>query len=247
MANVLINDAYLENIADAIRTKSGTVLTYKPREMANAIIAIPSGSSGEIDNFSKQLIERTFEDAVAIDVDKVGPYALAGFPEVTSLTCTATFVDNYGCGNNPKLTTVNFPEVTYLDNSAFASNSKLTAVSIPKIRTVYSYAFSNCSKLEKLDLSNQLTELYGSIASNCGKLTAIIIRTNYVPDCVEQANPFPTNFKNTYSGTVPGYIYVPRAMMAAYQGYEGQPQYGRYDYWTMQNYRAIEDYPEICG
>lgn len=249
MANVLINDAYLENIADAIRTKSGSVLTYKPKEMANAIIAIPSGSSGEIDNLSKQLVERTLEGAVALDVDKVGPYALAGFPEVTSLTCTATFVDNYGCANNPKLTTVNFPEVTYLDNTAFASNPKLTAVIIPKIRTIYSYAFNSCSNLEKLDLGSNIKTLYGSIAGNCGKLAAIIIRTSYVPDCTEQANPFPSNFRKTYTGTVPGYIYVPKDMIAAYQAYEADVYTSEpgYDYWTMQNYRAIEDYPEICG
>lgn len=33
MANVLINDTYLKAIGDAIRSKLGTVLKYKPSEM----------------------------------------------------------------------------------------------------------------------------------------------------------------------------------------------------------------------
>ncbi len=247
MADVLINDEYLSDIAAAIRTKSGSVLSYKPKEMANAIIAIPTSDGSEIDNLSKQLIERTLEGAVVLDVDYIGAYGLCNMDGMTSLTCTAKTVQASGCSGCNNLTTVNFPEVTYLGNSALASNTKLTAVSIPKIRNIYSYAFSGCSSLEKLDLGSNLQGLYGSIAGNCGKLTAIIIRATSVPDCVEQSNPFPTNFKNTYSGTVPGYIYVPRDMIAAYQGYEGAPSYDQYDYWTMQNYRAIEDYPEICG
>ena len=37
MANVLINDTYLKAIGEAIRSKLGTVLKYKPSEMATAI------------------------------------------------------------------------------------------------------------------------------------------------------------------------------------------------------------------
>ncbi len=47
MANVVVNDEYLSDIADAIRTKSGTSDTYKPSEMAEAISNI--GGSGSPD------------------------------------------------------------------------------------------------------------------------------------------------------------------------------------------------------
>lgn len=43
MANVLVDETALQNIADAIRTKNGTQNTYKPGQMADAIEAIPSG------------------------------------------------------------------------------------------------------------------------------------------------------------------------------------------------------------
>lgn len=35
MSNVLINDTYLKAIGDAIRSKLGTVLKYKPSEANN--------------------------------------------------------------------------------------------------------------------------------------------------------------------------------------------------------------------
>lgn len=43
MANVVINDANLVAIGNAIRAKNGTTNTYKPREMADAITSLPSG------------------------------------------------------------------------------------------------------------------------------------------------------------------------------------------------------------
>lgn len=46
MANVIINEAHLEDIADAIRVKNGSEDSYKPREMAAAIAAIEIGTGG---------------------------------------------------------------------------------------------------------------------------------------------------------------------------------------------------------
>ena len=45
MANVIINDTNLTNIANAIREKNGLTDTYKPSEMAGAILAITTGGS----------------------------------------------------------------------------------------------------------------------------------------------------------------------------------------------------------
>lgn len=45
MANVLVEESSLQDIADAIRTKNGSQNTYKPWQMAGAIEAIPTGST----------------------------------------------------------------------------------------------------------------------------------------------------------------------------------------------------------
>ena len=48
MARVVVNDAYLTDIADAIRAKNGTQNTYTPAEMSSAIDAIPTGGSSTL-------------------------------------------------------------------------------------------------------------------------------------------------------------------------------------------------------
>lgn len=49
MSKVLVTDTSLSDIADAIRAQNGGAATYKPGEMAAAIVAIPtSGSSSDI-------------------------------------------------------------------------------------------------------------------------------------------------------------------------------------------------------
>ena len=48
MSIVLVNETSLAGIADAIRGKNGTSVTYKPSEMAEAIISLPTGGGNEI-------------------------------------------------------------------------------------------------------------------------------------------------------------------------------------------------------
>lgn len=49
MSKVLVTETYLEDIADAIRSKNGSTDTYTPAEMASAISDISGGggSGGE--------------------------------------------------------------------------------------------------------------------------------------------------------------------------------------------------------
>lgn len=49
MSNVIVNDANLSAIGNAIRGKNGTTNTYKPSEMAAAITAIETGGGGSIE------------------------------------------------------------------------------------------------------------------------------------------------------------------------------------------------------
>ena len=50
MSKVLVTDTYLQNIANAIRNKNGSNVTYTPAEMASAITAISGGSSPILQN-----------------------------------------------------------------------------------------------------------------------------------------------------------------------------------------------------
>lgn len=58
MANVLVEETSLSNIASAIRGKNGSTAVYKPGEMAAAITNLPTGGSGgdaETINFSTDI------------------------------------------------------------------------------------------------------------------------------------------------------------------------------------------------
>ena len=287
MANVVINDANLTNIAAAIREKNGSTDTYKPNEMAAAIRAIsvnPGGGDTPASSIDfEDYIGRTLTGEVELTCERVGNYGLAGFWQVNKFTvhgnasgnnafagCTnlqeiniteeATIGKN-SCSGLTKLTTVNAPLATEIDEKAFYSCSALTDVTLGDVVRLGKSAFEGCNKLTKIDLGN--TEqahsyyslwigpyLYESVFSSCNALTAIIIRGK-VPCCLSQyGSPFPSHFRTDYTGTLePGYIYVPRDMISEYQNYQANV-YGMspyYDHFTMMNYRAIEDYPDICG
>lgn len=48
MAEVLVQDSSLQDIADAIREKNGTETTYKPSEMGDAVREISGGGGGGV-------------------------------------------------------------------------------------------------------------------------------------------------------------------------------------------------------
>ena len=77
MAKVAITESYLENIADAIREKTGTSDSYKPSEMADAILTI---SGGGATNF----VTGTFTvGATGGQVESVTiPYTGSGYPQM---------------------------------------------------------------------------------------------------------------------------------------------------------------------
>lgn len=286
MANVVINDTHLNNIAAAIREKNGSADTYKPSEMAAAITAItttpgegPVVSTIDFDDY----IGRNLSGEVEFACNKVGRYGLAGCNNVTKFTVygeasgynaftgcsklqelvlpSATEVGSSSCASLTQLTTVNAPQLTSINDDAFMNCTALTNVTLGNVTVIRDEAFLGCTALTKIDLGN--TEqphgtystwvgpiLWSGVFQECEALTAIIIRGK-VPCCIRQyACPFPSHFRADYEGLLErGYIYVPRAMISEYQNYQGNI-YGTspyYDHFSMMNYRAIEDYPEICG
>jgi len=66
MANVLVKESSLENIADAIRSKNGQTTKYKPAQMADAITAISGG--GDIAPTGTKTINITQNGTVTEDV-----------------------------------------------------------------------------------------------------------------------------------------------------------------------------------
>ena len=82
MGQVLITEKYLEDIADAIRAKNGGSDTYKPSEMAEAIIDIPGGGTPTIDSLTvtPSELEQTFNSS---SVDGYKPVTVEAMPAIT--------------------------------------------------------------------------------------------------------------------------------------------------------------------
>lgn len=70
MAKVIITEQYLEDIADAIRSKSSSSTTYTPPQMAAAILAIPT--SGTINNQNKAVTPNETEQSITFDSGYTG-------------------------------------------------------------------------------------------------------------------------------------------------------------------------------
>lgn len=86
MANVIIDDTNLTNIANAIRGKNGTQTTYLPSEMATAITNIPSGGGNPLVNdwynskspitMSSRSVSTAFLLSKKAHIDYVGNYRI---------------------------------------------------------------------------------------------------------------------------------------------------------------------------
>ena len=160
MATVLINDEYLTDIAVAIRTKNNSDTTYKPKEMAEAILAIEGGGSAAPAVIEALTITENGTYTAPEGVDGYSPITVdvaavaEGIPpEAFIMTGDCTyrlayngwtwFVNTYGDQMTSK-------DITSL--SSFASNSK-SLIEIPfdlnitKNCTKCAYAFYECHNL----------------------------------------------------------------------------------------------------
>lgn len=173
----------------------------------------------------------------------------ADFPQVTRIE-SQTFSS---CN---ELETVNLPAVTEIVNDAFYSCAKLKNINIPAVTSIGATAFSLCKSLEHIELPS--TNFLGFTAfSGCFSLASVDIlvetlinnRTfsgcNMLETLILRSNTMSTlAYTNAFSGTPiesgAGYIYVPAALVNSYKEAENWSDY-------INQIRAIEDYPEICG
>lgn len=98
MSKKLISDSILTAIANAIRTKRGTSVQYKPSEMANAILSIPTGGgggvtpSGQLSITENNRVYDVYQYAEAsvqipnptgvLEIDENGTYGVLGYGSV---------------------------------------------------------------------------------------------------------------------------------------------------------------------
>ena len=175
---------------------------------------------------------------------------------LTKIDSNVTKVRNYACHSCSKILTVNLPNATYIGSSAFRGCSAMKTFSAPKVTSLGTYVFYGCgvlhevnfpgissipstcfyqcAALKKADFGVNCKSIAASGLAYCYNLTTLILR--YTGGVVSIAT-------NSFSGAnFDGYVYVPSALLEAYKSDASWKSYA-----GSPTFRAIEDYPDICG
>ncbi len=176
---------------------------------------------------------------------------------LTDIDSNVTSIVAYACRGLSKLKTVNLPNATSIGTYAFYYCTALSSFSAPKVTTLNTYVFYNCDKISSINFplaTSVPTQCFyscgilkkadfgaaKSIAASafpyCEQLVTLILRRSDAICTLANKNAFTDT--PIEDGT--GYVYVPAAL---------KEQYAQSANWSAyaNQFRAIEDYPEICG
>ncbi len=244
----------LNAIGDAIRTKTGKTDKLTLDEMPMEIASIETGGGGTTP--ASPIIEPlsvtengTYTAPASVDGYSPVMVNVAGSTnteseEVAGLVGnTMTVLDNSlvtslrtrVCQAATKLVTVNLPNVTSLGAYAFYQCSNLKTVTLPKLTTISTQTWYMCPKLEHADCG-QLGNITAQTFASCTALKALILRKTSSICTLSNAN----GVSGSGIGKGTGYIYVPSALIETYKTATNWSTF-------VDQFRAIEDYPEICG
>ena len=195
------------------------------------IVVTAEGGGGSTENQLHATLDGTIAE-INSDVSSVIAYACRGLtaletvnlPEAASIGTYAF----YGCS---ALASLNTPKVTSLGTYAFYGCNKITEVNFPLAASVPSSCFYQATALKKADFG-AAKSIAGYAFAYCSKLETLILRRS---DAICTLN------SNGFSGfTFSKYVYVPAALISSYEANSTWAA-------TSAKFRAIEDYPDICG
>ena len=250
----------LTNIADAIRSKTGKGDPMTLEQMAEEIDGIEVGGddekyiaflNDELANFdvteeATTVKEHLFYNSKGIKTADLRNATFIGGEAFRNSSLEEVNLDNlYIRGNigartfqNTKLTNVSSNVTILLMSSApglFADCALLKNAHLPNVTIANTGSiFQNCSSLEKVVF--KATGLTTSNFLNCSNLTTVVLLDVGKIAVLGNVN----NFTGTPIASGTGYIYVPKALIEEYKVATNWITFS-------EQFRAIEDYPEICG
>ena len=260
MSRVIVSREKLVAVADAIRTKGATTNTLTLDEMPEAIANMEgSGTgSGVADTRFKELVEGTvtqIEDGTIVKVRDYAFYGVDGlskayFPNATSFAGYAFYdcqklteisreklktIGSYAFYNCLIMTVGSFPQVTSVGSYSFRQCRKIGTFSFPSLVSTANYAFSRCSALVKADLGLVSSLAANLFAADWLLATLILIKSDSIASLAATSA-----FSGTGIAKGTGYVYVPKDLVDTYKSATNWSTYAN-------QFRAIEDYPEITG
>lgn len=241
------------DIPDGYIKPSGTINisangTYDVTEKASAVVAIPERQivlqDKTIEENGTYSADSGYDGLGQVTVNVSGGTNTESEEVAALLSNTMTVLDNSlvttlrtrVCQAATNLVTVNLPNVTSLGAYAFYQCSNLKTVTLPKLTTISTQTWYMCPKLEYADCG-QLANIPAQTFASCAALKTLILRKTGSICTLSNVNAI----NGTAIGKGTGYIYVPSALIDNY--YKSATNWSTF----ANQFRAIEDYPDICG
>ena len=237
-----INNETMVNIAAAIRFKNNTSDTYLPSEMPSAILSLCDEDTSFIDAYVSGNLAEFTDETIYDDTAFSCPYILREQTHLVTVNMPNVIRLNNGVFYNcTSLQNVNLPKVAMLSGgNAFYHNTSLSQIELPMCSSIAIRSFEGCTSLRRVDIGKNNTtdgvDIGTNVFLNCSILSAFIIRLTYGVGSLSNTNAF--SGTPIESGT--GYIYVPSALINTYKTASNWSTF-------QAQFRAIEDYPDICG
>lgn len=133
------------------------------------------------------------------------------------------------------LRTVYMPKLRKLESLLFFGDTAFETGTFPKVESVATLAMGSCSALTYVDLPI-CKRIDAKGFDKCSSLETLILRKSDAICTLANVSAFTST--PIESGT--GYVYVPSALVDSYKTATNWSTYAN-------QFRAIEDYPEICG
>lgn len=163
MANYLIQDTTLTEIADAIRNKTGETQNIFVKDMASKIESMetlvdyenPNATCVDAYAFLDMDILRSVSFTIATSV---GDWAFNGCFNLISVDFPlVTTIGKYSFGVNStngsdKLSSIYLPSCESVGAYAFNFRTNIVSVDLPEVKTISSYAFCGCKNLTDINV-----------------------------------------------------------------------------------------------
>lgn len=184
-------------------------------------------ASGGSDDMAGALADRTITEFSSDSCTKIGDYSFRACESLRTLVApNAESVGTYALHGCTSLKSIVLPSVTTVATNSFREASNLEVIDLPKLTAIPATAFYGCRGIKALILRSETM--------------VPLANTNAFTQCYRILGTKNSGYNPT--GEKIGFIYVPKALIEEYQAATNWS-----DESLVTQFRAIEDYPEICG
>ena len=205
-------------------------------QIKRALQGKASGGGSGFDSSVNAFFAGTLEEIDCDEATKINQYSFDANNGIKRVRfANVTEIGAYNFRECDSLESIDLPNATGSAGNGFGQGcAVLTSVNVPKITEFGNYAFQSASSIEKLDLPS-VTSFGNYCLRYTTALTTLILR--YTGGVVSRGSSV---LASSGIASKRGYIYVPKALIEDYKVANGWSTYA-------DQFRAIEDYPEICG